>query len=130
MIKAGHILWAQGDMNSIAFASPKDARLVPRPREDCNLGFFLASKVFLASENGEGFSHIIRRELPDVSVIYPWSRDLLAELLKGDNVTVRMIARNVTNGFKVVMSSHFNSEANPTHMMMNQEALMLIRMAF
>ena len=93
-------------------------------------GVFLAPTVLLVSECGENNTHVIRQQMPNISLIYPWSRTHLDQLLAGEDTAVRMIARHVTNGFKVVMSPYFKSEHNPEHIMMDQEALMLIKMAF
>jgi hypothetical protein len=112
--------------NIIRVVTPEDRKHAPFTE----VGVFLTPKVLLVGDVGESNTHVIRKQLPDVSLIYPWSRPHLAELLAGSDTVVRVIARDVTNGFKVVMSPYYKSENNPHHIMMDQEALMLIRMAF
>lgn len=112
--------------NLIRVITPEDRNHAPFTE----VGVFLAPKVLLVSESGENNTHVIRKQLPDVSLIYPWSRSHLAELLGGSDTAVRMIARDVTSGFKTMMTPYYKSVNNPDHLIMDQEALMVIKMAF
>lgn len=94
------------------------------------MGRFLANSILLVAPDGENYIEEIKRSFTKLSLIYPWSRDHLGELLAGSETCVRMIGRDVTPHFRRIMSGYYSSENNPEHFFLDQNGLMTIRLGF
>ncbi len=128
-VKGGYIAVLSGD-DFVVYAT-HNLTLADLPGNPLELGTMLTSQVCLLTPDGEDWTPRIRKQFPNLIMIYPWSRRDFDEYQRGVyHHPVRMNMREGSDNFQKAMAPYGTGSNNPNHFWWFDESIAVIKLAF